>query len=301
MTRIVLSGLLLLAALLGPLQAAEARVATTQVNGVSLVYEIEGRGEPLVLIHGWAVHRGFWDGDVQRFASRYTVIRYDRRGFGESSGKPDITADPADLKALLETLGHPRVRIMGHSQGAAVALTFAVRYPEMVEALILFGAGPPAGFNLPPGEDAPDFAEWVAIARADGVEALREAIRAWAAQHFGERSPEVAQRAGDLLDSYTGLDLIDPAPPSNLVERARIDELQAVRGPTLVVHGQWEMPGFQIVADALIYGIPGARKVVIPGGGHIVNWTEPERFAAEILRFLREAEEAPDGSWKVTE
>ena len=89
--------------------------------------------------------------------------------------------------------------------------------------------------------------------------------------------------------------------PALAAKRARIDELQAVRAPTLVVHGQWEMPGFQIVADALTYGIPGARKVVIPGGGHIVNWTEPERFAAEILRFLREAEEAPDGSWKVTE
>ena len=76
------------------------------------------------------------------------VIRYDRRGFGESSGKPDFTADPADLKALLETLGHPRAHILGHSQGGGVALTFAVRYPEMVEGLILFGTGPPAGFGL---------------------------------------------------------------------------------------------------------------------------------------------------------
>jgi pimeloyl-ACP methyl ester carboxylesterase len=119
------------------------------VNGVTLQYEIEGSGKPLVLIHGWAVHRGFWDGDEGRFAPHYTVIRYDRRGFGASSGKPDLTADPADLKALLETLGHRRATIMGHSQGAAVALTFAVRYPEMVDALILYGAGPPAGFGSP--------------------------------------------------------------------------------------------------------------------------------------------------------
>ncbi len=289
MTRIVLSGLLLLAALLGPLQAAEARVAATQVNGVSLVYEIEGSGEPLVLIHGWAVHCGFWDGDVERFASRYTVIRYDRRGFGESSAKPDITADPADLKALLETLGYPRVHIMGHSQGAAAALTFAVRYPEMVDALILFGAGPPAGFDLPPGEDAPAFEEWVALAREQGVDALKDAMSAWAAQHFGERSADVAERSRALLELYTGLDLIDPPPPSHLAEPARVDELGSVRAPTLVINGQHEMPGLRIVADVLTYGIPGARKVVIPGGGHIVNWTEPERFAAEVLRFLRGA------------
>jgi pimeloyl-ACP methyl ester carboxylesterase len=125
------------------------------VNGVTLQYEIEGSGKPLVLIHGWAVHRGFWDGDVGRFAPHYMVIRYDRRGFGASSGKPDLTADPADLKALLETLGHRRATIMGHSQGAAVALTFAVRYPEMVDALILYGAGPPAGFERLAPSSAP--------------------------------------------------------------------------------------------------------------------------------------------------
>ncbi len=146
---IALSGLLFLGALPISPQALQGEAVSVQVNDVSLVYEIEGSGKPLVLIHGWAVHRGFWDGDVERFASRYTVIRYDRRGFGESSGKPDITADPADLEALLEMLGYPRVRIMGHSQGAIVALTFAVRYPEMVDALILFGAVPPDGFGLP--------------------------------------------------------------------------------------------------------------------------------------------------------
>ncbi len=147
--------LLLCGLLLSPLQTLQAQAAEVHVNGVTLQYEIEGSGKPLVLIHGWAVHRGFWDGDVGRFAPHYMVIRYDRRGFGASSGKPDLTADPADLKALLETLGHRRATIMGHSQGAAVALTFAVRYPEMVDALILYGAGPPAGFERLAPSSAP--------------------------------------------------------------------------------------------------------------------------------------------------
>ncbi len=279
--------LLLGVALLIPCAALHAQAGTVVVNGVSLPYEITGSGEPLVLIHGWAVHMGFWDTDVEALARHYTVIRYDRRGFGGATGKPDLTADPADLEALLNELGIPRAHVMGHSQGAAVALTFALRYLEIVDGLVLFGAPPPEGFGLPPGEDGPRFAEWAAIGKAHGVDSLKAAIGAWAVQQFGDNPEELMARAGPLLGPYTGLDLIDPDPPLNLVAPARIDELHLVGAPTLVLVGEREMPHTRLTADALAYGIPNAEKVVIPGGGHTVNWAEPERFAAEVLRFLR--------------
>jgi pimeloyl-ACP methyl ester carboxylesterase len=297
MTRQTAAGLLLLSGLLlSPSQTLQSQAAEAHVNGVTLHYEVEGSGNPLVLIHGWAVPGGFWDGDMGRFTPHYTVIRYDRRGFGASSGKPDVTADPADLKALLETLGHRRATIMGHSQGAAVALTFAVRYPEMVDALILYGAGPPAGFGLPQdGVDAMPMAEWVEIGRTKGIDSLRAAITRTMAPLF-HATPRIAGRSRALLQAYQGQDLIDPGPLSNLVQPAHISELRTVQAPTLVLVGEHEMPYFSIVADALTYGITGAKKTTLEGGGHIVSWTEPERFAAEILRFLREAEESPDGA-----
>ena len=273
--------------------AAQARAGTADVNGVSLRYEVEGSGKPLVLIHGWALSRRAWDGVAELLAPHYQVIRYDRRGFGESSGKPDFTADPADLKALLEKLGHPRAHVLDHSGGGGVALTFAVRYPEMVDALILYGAVPPDGFGLPgDGEDAFPFAGWEEIARIHGIDSLREAISAPAAERYRAMGrPDLAQRVRLELARYQGLDLIAPGSQSNLVEPVRIDDLRAVRAPTLVLIGEDEMAYFKIVADALTYGITGARKVVIPGGSHGVHWAEPERFVAEILRFLREAEE----------
>ena len=286
---IKLSSLLLLSGLiLTPPVTLQGQTGVVEVNGVSLPYEITGSGEPLVLIHGWAVHMGFWDTDVEALARHYTVIRYDRRGFGAATGKPDLTADPADLESLLDELGIPRAHVMGHSQGTNVALTFAVRHPEMVDGLILFGAAPPAGFGLPPGEDGPPIAEWIAIGRAHGVDSLKAAIGQWAALQFGGSPDQMMARGGALMAPYTGLDLIDPDPPLNLAEPARIDELGLVEAPTLVIHGQREMPYFQVVAPVLTYGIPDARKVIIPGGGHTVNWAEPERFAAEVLRFLRE-------------
>lgn len=95
---------------------------------------------------------------------------------------------------------------------------------------------------------------------------------------------------------YTGLDLLDPDPPLNLAPPARIDELGKVQAPTLVIQGRREMPYFHVVAAALAYGIPDARRVVLKGGGHVVNWAEPERFAAEVLRFLREVDGGSGGS-----
>ena len=291
------SSLFLLSGLvLTPQVALHGQTGTAEVNGVTLPYEITGSGKPLVLIHGWAVHRGFWDTDVERLAHHYAVIRYDRRGFGGATGKPDLTADPADLKALLETLDLSRVHVMGHSQGAAVALTFALRYPEMVDGLVLFGAPPPEGFALPPGEDGPRFAEWAAIGRAHGVDSLKAAIGAWAAAQFGDRPDEMMGRASALMGPYTGLDLIDPDPPLNLAAPARVDELAMVQVPTLVINGKHEMPYLRVVAGVLAYGIPDARRTVLRGGGHAVNWAEPERFAAEVSRFLREVDEASPGS-----
>ncbi len=288
---IVITGLLVMGSTLLVPRSVAGQAATVDVNGVSLRYEVEGSGKPLVLIHGWALSQTEWEGQVELLSPHYKVIRYDRRGFGESSGKPDDTADPADLKALLETLGYPRAHILGHSAGGAVALTFAVRYPEMVDGLILFGPGPPAdGFGLPwDGADAFPWEEWTAIARTYGIDSLRAAMSPLADMMFPGR-PDGARRARKEIAAYQGLDLIDPAAPSNLVEPARIDELRTVRAPTLVIVGQYEMPYNQVWADALTYGITGAKKVVVPGGGHAVNWVEPERFVAEILRFLREAE-----------
>jgi pimeloyl-ACP methyl ester carboxylesterase len=165
----------------------------------------------------------------------------------------------------------------------------------MVDALVLFGQGEVDGFGLPwDGPDAFPFAEWSDLARTHGVDSLRAAISATAEKFMFPDRPDVAQRASRELESYTGLDLIAPGTPSNLVKPASISELRAVQAPTLIISGSREMPYLQIVADVLAYGITDAEKVVVPGGGHAVNWEEPERFVAEILRFLRKADAVSD-------
>jgi pimeloyl-ACP methyl ester carboxylesterase len=100
--------------------------------------EVQGSGPALVLIHGYAINSDYWDDQVPAFREKYRVIRYDRRGFGRSTG--DLTADPVDLEALLSHLGEQKAILLGHSAGTATALAFAVHFPERTAALILTGA-----------------------------------------------------------------------------------------------------------------------------------------------------------------
>jgi pimeloyl-ACP methyl ester carboxylesterase len=62
--------------------------------------------------------------------------------------------------------------------------------------------------------------------------------------------------------------------------------LQEIRVPALVVTGDAEIPYLRVVADALAYAIPGAQRLVIPGGGHLVNLSQPVAYNAAVMSFL---------------
>jgi pimeloyl-ACP methyl ester carboxylesterase len=89
------------------------------------------------------------------------------------------------------------------------------------------------------------------------------------------------------LAAYRGGRWLNPKPPSGPAKLASMTDLAAIRVATLIVVGEREVPYLRVVADALPYGIPGAKKVVIPTGGHMVNLVEPWVYNRAILDFLR--------------
>src|SRR5438034_9267972 len=106
-----------------------------RVNGVSLYYEIAGRGAPLVLVHGFACGIRSWDPQVRALSRYRRVITYDVRGHGLSDAPPGSAAysqatSVADLHALL-----------AHLKIVNIALTFALAHPAMVSALIVRETG----------------------------------------------------------------------------------------------------------------------------------------------------------------
>ena len=102
------------------------------VNGVRLHYLIAGKGDPVVLLHGYAQTSHMWRPLMAKLAATNTVIAPDLRGFGGSAAPADGYTKAAmarDVHALLEKLGHRRVRIAGHDIGLMVAYAYAAQYP----------------------------------------------------------------------------------------------------------------------------------------------------------------------------
>src|SRR6478736_7946717 len=115
----------------------------TDVNGVRLHYRIAGQGDPIVLLHGYAQDSRMWLPLMAELAKTHTVIAPDLRGFGESSAPTNgyTKAGMAqDVHALLQSLGHKRVRIVGHDIGLMVAYAFAAQYPSEVDRIVLMDA-----------------------------------------------------------------------------------------------------------------------------------------------------------------
>jgi pimeloyl-ACP methyl ester carboxylesterase len=122
-------------------QAPQSRFA--EVNGVRLHYLAAGKGDPIVLLHGFAESSHMWLPLIDKLADRHTVIAPDLRGFGQSS-TPDEgytkAAMAQDIHALVKSLDHDRIRLVGHDIGLMVAYAYAAQYPAEVDRIVLMEA-----------------------------------------------------------------------------------------------------------------------------------------------------------------
>src|SRR6478735_5218087 len=105
-----------------------------QVPGARLRYRDDGAGRAVVFVHGWTLDLDVWEPQAA-LAAEMRVLRYDRRGFGLSSGRPSTDSDVDDLRALLDALGVVSPLLVGMSQGARVVLEFAARHPGCARGL----------------------------------------------------------------------------------------------------------------------------------------------------------------------
>jgi pimeloyl-ACP methyl ester carboxylesterase/quercetin dioxygenase-like cupin family protein len=121
--------------------APQSRFA--EVNGTRLHYRIDGQGEPVVLLHGYTQDSHMWLPLMAELAKTHTVIAPDLRGFGQSSTPTNGYTKAGlaqDVHALLQTLGHQRVRMVGHDIGLMVAYAYAAQYPAEVDRIVLMDA-----------------------------------------------------------------------------------------------------------------------------------------------------------------
>jgi 3-oxoadipate enol-lactonase len=259
------------------------------VNGFRMHYEVRGRGEPVVLVHGFTLDSTMWD-DQRSLAKKYRVVVPDMRFHGRSAAPEDSTfaleEAAADIRGLLDHLSIPRAHLVGLSMGAGFALETALRYPDRVLSLTL--ASPSIqGVPTPPAAMAA-FMKGVAAYPKEGAAGFR---RAWLADPlFAPASvkPDLRKRLEAMVGAYDVDALFrvmgrrKPSPPAS-----QLDHLAEVRAPTLVMIGGLDQPHIIQAGELAARGIPGARKVVYPRAGHMINMEQPREFNRDLEAFLR--------------
>lgn len=252
------------------------------MRGQRLRYEDSGGGGlALVLSHGFLMDRRMFDPQVEALRGRHRVISWDQRGHGETEfdGGPFSYWDSAeDLAALLDRLGVERAVIGGMSAGGFISLRFALLHPGRVAGLVLIDTQ--AGLEDPANVAAYDSMKevWVTEGPSDQ---LLEMVAAVILGDYAGRPEWIAEwrqrPAAELDPKYR-----------NLMERddvtARLGEIGA---PAVVLHGEVDAAIPLERAEALCAGLSGCRGVVVvPGGGHASNLSNPEFANRVIEEFL---------------
>jgi len=252
-----------------------------QLDEAKLYYEECGTApSTVVLLHDGGANSAVWDGVWPEMCRHFHTIRYDRRGFGRSPAATAWYSETDDLAGLLHRLKVSRAVLVGSSHGGEVSINFTLAHPEVVQQLVLVGAvvsGMPYSRHfLDRGKHASEL-----LAKGD----LEGAIAEWSRDRYliGPEHEAARRRLFDLL-SANPQDMTHRDYP--LAERPALPRLHEIRVPTLLLTGDADIPDVHANAGAIEAGIPGARRVVLPGVGHLMYLEEPAEFTRLVIGFI---------------
>ena len=246
-------------------------------------FRLQRRGEETgtVFVHGFGGDLSVWDEVWDRLPADFAALRYDLRGFGESTAKNDKPfSHTDDLAAILDSLGSERVDLVGVSMGGAIAVNFALNHPQRVNKLAL----------ISPALVAWEWSDqWRALWRPLVEHArngeMDKARQCWWRHPLFDitRQTPAAQKLHDSIMAYSGRHWIHDNQRRELPDVERIHRLTA---PTLLLTGERDMQDFRLVADLLEASVPYLQRVHFPGLGHSLQLEDPAGVTRQLLLFL---------------
>jgi 3-oxoadipate enol-lactonase len=252
-----------------------------EVRGARLRCRVEGSGPNVVFIHGWALDLDMWRPQFEALADSYRLIAFDRRGFGFSSGVPHVETDVDDLAQILAAVGAGRVAIVGMSQGARVALRWAMRFPRMTACLVLDGPPRESGVEDAPMQAEIPMAAYRELVRTDGMDAFRELWR---------RHPFMQLRSGDVRRQTLLREIVDRYPGRDLhVAQQSLSPIldpERIAMPAIVINGECDTAERRAAGTELADRLPNARQSVVAGAGHLSNLDSPAAYNELLAEFF---------------
>ena len=261
--------------------------------GTRLYYEIDGKGPALTLIHAGVAHLRMWDAQVAAFGDRYTVVRYDERGFGRTVTEDVPYSNYGDLRRLLDHLGIERTHLVGNSRGGMIALDFALEFPGRVRSLVLVGSGM-GGFDA----DDPRLTDvWPEIERLyeqkDYAAVAELETQIWTdgpGQPPTRVDPELSRRMVKWnLENYLAE---QDAPQVQRLDPVAAERLSEIDIPTLVIWGRLDEACANAAGEKLAREISGAQSHVFDDVAHMVSLEKPAEFDQLMADFLAQVDPA---------
>lgn len=257
---------------------------TANVADSSISYTERGRGQSLVMLHGFPLDSRIWGKQVDALSDAFRVIAVDLGGFGKSaSNEPFTIAQQAEIvhKMLVQIRALPCV-LAGLSMGGYVSLSLARQFPAALSGLILVDTK--ADSDTAEGKVARN--KMIESVRSGGSKVIADQMmpRMLAADTIQHR-PQVVRELRAIMENCPAL-TIEHALSAMREREDQTSLLPSIAVPTLIIVGQDDVITPPRVAEVMHRAIPHSQLEIIHGAGHMTPMEQPEQVSQSIRRFL---------------
>lgn len=249
-----------------------------EVGGLKIVSWVNDDGfsedrKSLVFVHGSGCDHTLWENQYQELEVDYNIVAVDLPGHGQSEGKgeQEVGLYVEWVKKIVEGLGLQRPVIIGHSLGAAISLTFAIKYGEVLSGIVPVGGGVkmPVNKMILDGIRNNTASTLSLVAKFSVIKENREKFLSSLIEGISKVSPDVIY--GDFL-SCDRLDITD--------------EISHIKVPTLLICGEDDKMTPPSLSRFMSDQIEGAELALIEDAGHFVMWENVETFNRTLKNFI---------------
>lgn len=262
-----------------------------QLPGGEIGYEVAGEGPPVLFIHSVIADQRMWDREFLHCSAGHRAIRFNLRGFGDSSPASAPFSYTEDIHLLLQHIGARRPLLVGSSMGGAFAIDYALAHPDGVRGLLLAAPGLSGGFAPPfdakeqkafEYDDAKSQQITQAWSRGDAGNAIDLLRLLWCSALTGPNLAlfrrMVEENANEVFDNRS-MQFATSAPPA-------AGKLGDIHLPTTILLGSQDNPSSEVFARRIAQAIPGANFVTVPRADHLINLSRPEEFDRALHALL---------------
>ena len=256
-----------------------------RVGDIDISYKTFGKGDPILLIMGYAGSKNDWDPIfLKGLSTNHTVIVFDNRGIGNTSvGFKNFTIAQftADSAALLDALKINRSDVLGYSMGGMIAQQLTLNYPDKVDDLIIYASYCGGNQSIPPNQQ---IVEQFTDLSGSSEDIKTRFIPLLFTQNWTKQNPT-------YMEKFASLEF----PPVNILKKqlnaifsweGTCNQLKDISQDTLVIVGTNDLLLSSVNSIILTEKIPGAWLAQFKDGGHGVMFQYPERLSTLVNTFL---------------